>query len=441
MMASSGSGYAYTFVITPPGALLCQICQLVAREPQLSVCCGNNFCKLCLEKRISEEGGCPSCDDSDVFFTTFPNKLSDREIKKLLILCQNKDKGCKWRDELEKTEDHLRLCEFEDVQCPGGCEMLVQRQNVTTHLQNECLHRQVNCEHCHVTGEYGWIIGQHRDTCAKLPLACPNECGLTDITRSELKQHLRKCPLQKVYCRFRTMGCEAMILSGSQGEHDDTCMKEHFQLMRNELVKTKEELIDLKLQVGEGRFYKSWDDKPKEVELASKHQKKNEPLFPLEDDLLHQNEVQHLQDLNAKLHGKLDVVTTELHRTQEEFAHWKMINGSFLSKLLSTLDWETRLELSSSLTSQTELVAPVIMKITNVSHKKDHRTVYKSPIFLTHENGYRVYVHIIPGGKGYRVTQFSVHIKLIKDLQHGSKEMQSVSPKYMWCLYVHIMYM
>ena len=109
-MATSGSGYAYKFVITPPGALLCQICQLVARDPQLSVCCGNNFCKLCLEKRTSEEGGCPACDDSDVFFTTFPNKLSDREIKKLLILCQNKHKGCSWRDGLEKIDNHLTLC-------------------------------------------------------------------------------------------------------------------------------------------------------------------------------------------------------------------------------------------------------------------------------------------------------------------------------------------
>jgi len=218
------------------------------------------------------------------------------------------------------------------------------------------------------------------------------------------------------------MGCEAMILSGGQGDHDDVCMKEHFQLMRNELVKTKEELVDLKLQVEEGGFYKSWSEQQKQSsELVSKHQKKSKPLFPHEDD-----EVQHLQDLNTKLHRKLDVVTTELCKTQEEFAHWKIMNNLFLNKILSTMAWDTRLALSSTLTSQTELVAPVIIKITDVSHKKDHHAVYESPTFLTHENGHRVYLHIFPGGRGYRVTQFSVNIKLVNDSQH-SEQMQRVS--------------
>lgn len=425
-MAVSGNGYAYKFVITPPGALLCKICQLVAREPQLSICCGNNFCKLCLEKRTDEEGGCPAynCDDNDIFFTTFPNKLSDREIKKLLILCPNKGKGCSWRDELEKADNHLSSCGFEDVQCPGGCKVLVQRQNLTIHLQNECMRRKASCEHCNATGEYGWITGLHRDACEKLPLACPNECGLTDVIRSELKKHLRKCPLQKVCCHFRPMGCEAMILSGSQGEHDDACMKEHFQLMRDELVKAKEELVDLKLQVGEGKFYKSWEEKQKQAELVAKQQKKSKSL---EDDPLHGAGIQQLQNLNAKLQRKLDAVTTDLHRTQEEFAHWKVINDSFLNKILSIMDWNTRLTLSSTLTTQTELVTPVIIKVNEVSHKKEHCTVYKSPIFLTHENGHRVYLHVLPGGKGNKVTQFSVHIKLLKDLEPSSDGMQRVS--------------
>jgi len=40
-----------------------------------------------------------------------------------------------------------------------------------------------------------------------------------------------------------------MISSGSQEEHDETCLKDHFQLMRNELAKTKEELTASKINV------------------------------------------------------------------------------------------------------------------------------------------------------------------------------------------------
>ena len=43
-------------------------------------------------------------------------------------------------------------------------------------------------------------------------------------------------------------------------EHNEACLKEHLQLMRNELAHTKEEILILdlkKLQVGEEKYHKS----------------------------------------------------------------------------------------------------------------------------------------------------------------------------------------
>ena len=93
------------------------------------------------------------------------------------------------------------------------------------------------------------IMGQHRDQCRKLPLSCPNDCGLTDIIRSEMEEHLKKCPLQKTICKYHNIGCKAMLTSEDQDEHDEACMKEHFQLMSKELVVAKEELMDAKLRM------------------------------------------------------------------------------------------------------------------------------------------------------------------------------------------------
>ena len=72
-----GGGYAYKVVSSPPRALFCHLCQLVARDPQLTVCCGTNFCKGCLENKASKEGDhdCPACNHTDAV-TAFPNKLS-----------------------------------------------------------------------------------------------------------------------------------------------------------------------------------------------------------------------------------------------------------------------------------------------------------------------------------------------------------------------------
>ena len=426
MAANKGKkqgGYNFKFVITPPGALMCQLCQMVARDPQLSVCCGNNFCKTCLDMRNSEEG-CPTCTDTDCFFTTFPNKLSDREIKKLLILCKNNESGCGWRDELINLEDHLIICEFEEIECHQNCGMMIERPKMDDHINNECSNRQVECEYCHTTGEYHVIVGQHKEQCPKVPLMCPNECGLENIEKDELERHLRKCPMQKVHCKYHNIGCEAKILNGAQDEHDEACMKEHFQLMRNELAHTKEELVDLKLKVGESDYYASWALKHKMLQgdenSASEAQviiKKEHVEYKKEHVVVQENHVDGITQ------PQLDVVTSELHRTQKEFAQWKKQSNFLLHQILGTLQWRVQLELLSKITDNSnleEVVAPVIVKVTEVEIKKEFKMVYKSPAFFTHPNGHKVCLCILPSGQGNQINNFSVNIM---NLNKTSKEL------------------
>ena len=398
-------GYACNFVITPPGALLCQICQLVACDPQLSICCGNNFCKTCLDKINSDEG-CPTCDDKECFFTTFPNKLSDREIKKLLIWCNNNEKGCGWRDELANLENHLSTCEFEEIECVLKCGMMIERLKMDDHLSKECPCRQVKCEYCHVMGEHHVIVGQHKDRCPELPLSCPNECGLENISRSALQNHLCKCPLQKVHCKYHSIGCEAKILTGAQDEHDDACMKEHFQLMRNELSHAKEELVDLKLQVGDKECYnESWTIQHNFLQSKeSQHVEHKKQHVPVEEN--------HIPVSGETAPSQLDIVSSELHRTQKQFAQWKKKNSFLMDQILTTLEWRTRLDILSTLIDNPDLevTTPVIIKVTEVETKKEFKMVYKSPAFLTHTNGHKVCLCILPGGKGSHITNFSVHI-------------------------------
>ena len=422
-------GYDCKFFITPPGALLCQICQLVARDPQLSVCCGNNFCKTCLDTRDDEEG-CPSCIDSDCFFTTFPNKLSDREIKKLLIWCTKNEKGCVWRSELVNLEEHLNVCEFEDVECLQKCGLMIERVKMDDHLSNECPCRKVECEYCHVTGEYHMIVGQHREQCPKVPVSCPNECGLDCIGKDELQSHLRKCPQQKVHCKYHNIGCEARILNGSQDEHDDACMKEHFHLMRNELAQTKEELQDLKLRVGDKEYYKTWEAKQpykNQVDKASQVVIKKENVQPdknrvdegsqvviKKEHVEYKKEAVGVQEnhMDGQALSEVDVVTSELRRTQTEFVQWKKQSDFLMRQILGTMEWRTQLDLLSTVTENPDVdaVAPVIIKVTEVQIKKEFKMVYKSPAFFTSPNGHKVCLCILPGGTGNEVTSFSVHI-------------------------------
>ena len=406
-------GYDCKFVITPPGALLCQICQLVARDPQLSVCCGNNFCKTCLDTRNDEEG-CPSCTDSDSFFTTFPNKLSGREIKQLLILCANNEKGCVWRDELVNLEDHLNICEFEDVKCLQKCGMLIERVKMDDHLCNECPCRKVECEYCHVTGEHHMIVGQHREQCPKVPVSCPNECGLKCIGEDELKNHLCKCPLQKVHCKYHNIGCEARILNGSQDEHDDACMKEHFHLMRNELAQTKEELQDLKLRVGDKEYYKAWGANHGRLQPYKNEVDEGSQVVIKKEHVEYKKEVVGVQEnhMDGQALSEVDVVTSELRRTQREFSQWKKQSDFLMHQILGTMEWHTQLDLLSRLMDNPdmEIVAPVVIKITEVANKKESKVAYKTPDFFTHPNGHKVCLSILPDGIGSQISNFFVEI-------------------------------
>ena len=85
------------------------------------------------------------------FFASFPNKMSEREVKKLIVLCVNSEEGCEWKDELGKLEDHVAICEMHGVGCPLKCETTLKRANLDNHCKNECPCRQTNCKHCHIT--------------------------------------------------------------------------------------------------------------------------------------------------------------------------------------------------------------------------------------------------------------------------------------------------
>ena len=73
-------GYDHNFISSPPDRLVCSICQYPSQDPHLSVCCGQVFCKSCLDgvKRAIafNANACPVCREKD--FVTFPNKQTSR---------------------------------------------------------------------------------------------------------------------------------------------------------------------------------------------------------------------------------------------------------------------------------------------------------------------------------------------------------------------------
>ena len=146
--SSTDGGFQYQFVMTPVDWLICSICSYLSREPYLSGCCGQTFCKSCLEsekKANSITEACPKCQNEE--FVAIPHHQANKILKSLHVFCINKKKGCEWQGEVDAVTSHLEgsnSCQFEDLTCPNECGMCLQRQHLTIHVEDECVGRKVD---------------------------------------------------------------------------------------------------------------------------------------------------------------------------------------------------------------------------------------------------------------------------------------------------------
>ena len=186
--------YEYVFIDNVPDRYICKICHSPSRDPLLTVCCGNVFCKSCLETaKLNPDIGnaCPTCRNVTEF-NTFPNKQLDREIRSLHVMCTNKERDCEWQGELNDINNHLENsngCQFVNVACSNKCGKMLQRRYLTSHVETECPRRKVDCQYCPITREYEFIEGEHKEQCPKLPLPCPNDCDVGSVPRQDMEAH------------------------------------------------------------------------------------------------------------------------------------------------------------------------------------------------------------------------------------------------------------
>ena len=161
----------YDFDLVEPLAndsLKCGICHYLTRKAQQTLCCGNCFCKKCLDKFLLSkvlDKKCPCCNVEDFTFTN--DMRTQREVDDLKIFCPNKQPGgCPWSGELRSVGEHLeKKCQFTDMQCTNdGCQQMIRRELLEAHVKSECELRQVTCKWCNTAGIFQWITGDHQQT-------------------------------------------------------------------------------------------------------------------------------------------------------------------------------------------------------------------------------------------------------------------------------------
>ena len=300
-------GYDCEFVERPPPQVQyeCPVCLQVLRDPQQTTCCGNSFCKVCIDRVVKDGIPCPTCNA--VAFSIFPNKGLRRTLGGFRVYCSNKDEGCEWVGELGDIERHLNSkpsperqlegCLFEEVACVY-CTCLFQRRYIHEHQSNKCPKRQFQCEYCGEIDSYEIITEIHLQKCPSFPIACHQHCG-ENVQRQEMDYHVSQdCSMTIVDCDYQEFGCEVRPARKDLSTHITESVADHTAMLAKSLCKEEKAKAQFMRKVEEDAKAQaglSADNtkilKLQEKNLAELHRKFSEQ----------QESINNLQNENQKL--------------------------------------------------------------------------------------------------------------------------------------------
>ncbi len=235
----------YKFVKEISDEYKCVICSKLLRNPQVTECCGQHFCQYCLEEWLKSKYNalCPHCRSPNCNYIRYlPMK---REIYELEVYCPNQMIGCQIISTLEQIDGHLKICEFEEVNC--SCNMKVLRIQLTNHQQSLCPKRIVKCQYCQENGTYEIInSAHHQNTCPDFIIYCPKECGAYGV-RKYLGSHMETCPLELVECKYFKAGCRDKICRRDYEAHERDNVHQHLQITMESFTRLSTEHDQLKM--------------------------------------------------------------------------------------------------------------------------------------------------------------------------------------------------
>ena len=212
--------------------LVCPICQEILSDP-LITSCGHLFCRRCLEEDGRSLKDCPVCRQT---YTSMSDQFHARKIGGLKVKCPRASKGCRWSGELKGAKEHdAASCQYADVLCKNGCGTCLQRSAIVDHETKQCPKRHYICPHCGKEGTFETIESSHYTVCTDLPVPCPTGCS-THVPRNTLLSHLGECSRRPVKCKYRQIGCPAILEAKDMEHHLETQKDKHLELCMDTVV-------------------------------------------------------------------------------------------------------------------------------------------------------------------------------------------------------------
>ena len=214
------------------------------------------FCRACINSILSKlKPTCPYDGEALQHNQIFPDKCALNEILALKIYCPQRNFGCQWIGKFVGVGEHEKDCPFVEVECLNaalGCKEQVRRYQLAKHVEKECQYNEVECRYCAEKLAEAVLVKHYQD-CLKYPVTCPHECGLEDITRQELAEHIKICARRPEPCSFCSIGCTFEGPKEAVMDHLTYSQSEHLLLSNQQLELTNLKMNELQLEVGSFR--------------------------------------------------------------------------------------------------------------------------------------------------------------------------------------------
>ena len=390
-ISGASGGYDYDFIDSPSDELTCAICLSVLRDPNLTSCCGNHFCRTCITQIKNEGNPCPLCQDGD--YTIMLNKSLVRKVNELKVRCPNSQLGCDWVGELKEAQHHVDIerddCDFVEVLCDYDCGEEIKRCSLAEHKTSACPARPHTCEHCGLKGKWESITNTHMVVCESYPMECPNKCGAGEIQRKYLDKHVKEvCPLELVACEYSFAGCHVRIHRKDLSKHLSESMPSHLSLLAVLCLECKEKLSEKNVEIAELKSRMEHQERMKSSEIAEL-----------------KSRLEQQENVIAKLNTEMDdtVERSDMDQLSVKFA-----------VLESTLDSQ-KVAVSELERSIPKQYPPVDLVMKNFDTHRLKEDQWFSEPFYTHPGGYKMCLSVFACGIGKgKDTDVSVFANLMR---------------------------
>lgn len=243
---------------------LCQLCGGIYNDPLMGSC-PHVFCRTCFVTTLNTSKACPLClkvsDPNNLHPVTF---IQSKILDKYVITCRN---DCGWNGKPSTYSNHIQNeCENVTIKCPNtGCPESFTRGEAVNH-ENTCKHKPIACTYCEEKVPEV-KMSQHLETCPKVMLDCPQQCGYL-LERKELEAHVNStCENANIDCLFKEIGCSSKLPRKEMTDHMQKNLISHNEMMMKTFTELKERIADLEES---GVFKENLDNCRAELRSTSK---------------------------------------------------------------------------------------------------------------------------------------------------------------------------